>query len=431
MSFFSTLKQLGANILNSGVDSYTDEYLGRVTRFVNLFALITLLGLLATITNIFILNGDYPYAPAVFLFTCSVLAILLNAFRQYRIALYLYIVALNATLFYLNEYYNESTGVALFYFPLVLCMALLHNPTRGIKPTVSYFLISLVFISLSLFTEMTWLQNPGISGTNNAMLLRYNLCMSIVLSAVLVLMVINLIDRQNLRLMLAVEQEKINQAHISQALREKEVMLSEIHHRVKNNMSVISSMLNLQMNSTENAETRRLLADSRNRVMSMALVHQKLYKRNDFTRIDFDIYLSELARELINASPFKHEMELKEKLEPCELDISKAVPVGLLMNEIITNSIKHAFKQPGIRPVIEIILHRLDNTLVVTVRDNGAGFNRVKIVKEGSLGLTLIDTLTEQVDGTLLYENMGGAAYTLTIPVSEKSMYPPKVTGVE
>lgn len=374
--------------------------------------MVMMTGLLIGFTNIFFLQEDYPYLNELVTFCMSAMCMVLNRYRYYMLATYLFLLSLNYSIFYINEYYDISTAAYLFYFPVILCVALLHNPTKGLGHTLVFFLLSFLFMGLSIFGEFDFIRNENISTHNNELLFSYNLSISIVVSAMMVILVIKVIDNQNFQLMRALRKEKFNQEKLSQALNEKEVMLSELHHRVKNNMSVISSLLNLQMASTTNEEARHLLTESRNRVASMSLVHEKLYRKKDFSKIEFDQYVKELVTELVRSSP--EPIGTLFTLVPCGQDISVAIPAGLIINEIVTNSLKHAFKQLAVKPLITVDLQVKENKTYLEIRDNGTGFDFEASKTAGfSLGLSLIESLVEQIDGRLEYRKDNGSVYLL------------------
>ena len=157
------------------------------------------------------------------------------------------------------------------------------------------------------------------------------------------------------------------------SLREKEVLLKEIHHRVKNNLQVISSLLSLQADTSGDQHLRTLLGESRNRVRSMALVHERLYHSDDLGRVEFQEYVSTLAAELVRS--FGHPgVTCTVQADPISLGIDTAVPCGLILNEMLTNALKHAF--PGdMTGTVTIEVNRIDDEHVrLSVRDSGKGF---------------------------------------------------------
>ena len=195
---------------------------------------------------------------------------------------------------------------------------------------------------------------------------------------------------------------------------EKTTLLQEIHHRVKNNLQVVASLLSLQANSTEVPETRAALAESQGRVKSMALLHQLLYEHQSFAYVDLGDYLRELARHAI-ASTEVTNVNVEFDLTPLKLDLQRAVPCGLLVNELLTNACKHAFPD-GRAGTIRLELHvpgESDMALLV-ISDNGVGLPEgFALGQSTSLGLQLVPLLAEQFGGELLARQGVGTRYEL------------------
>ena len=206
------------------------------------------------------------------------------------------------------------------------------------------------------------------------------------------------------------------------ALREKEILLREIHHRVKNNMQVISSLISLQSEHIMDGEARRMLKEGQLRIRSMALVHEKLYQSRALSKIDFGGYLRSLSTQLfqffkVDAGKIRLETNLEEVL----LDVNSAVPCGLLANELITNALKHAF--PGDRTgTVRIRLHRRDDGAVeLRVADDGVGIpETVDVDHTESLGLQIVSLLVGQIDGALQLDGKNGAAFTIVFREPEQ-----------
>ncbi len=219
--------------------------------------------------------------------------------------------------------------------------------------------------------------------------------------------------------------------------------IKEIHHRIKNNLQVITSLLDLQaerFSRRETVQTQEVLAafkDSQNRVVSMALIHQELYKSRDMATLDFASYLQKLTTNLLDSYAIENQnIDLKLDLEPVYLDMDIAIPLGIIVNELISNSLKHAF-QPGQRGEIRITLHRYENSgkirekfadpkentccnsdkclqYTLTVADNGAGIPDAGIKNTDSLGLQLISLLVEQIDGHLELKKDSGTEFIIS-----------------
>jgi len=204
------------------------------------------------------------------------------------------------------------------------------------------------------------------------------------------------------------------QEKIVKELKEKEVLLKEIHHRVKNNMQIISSLLNIQARNIDSDKDREIFRDSQNRIKSMALIHERLYKSNDLTHISFTEYTRKLASYLL-ASYCNLPINVNFKLDIQEVGISinQAIPLGLILNEVISNSLKHAFQETP-KPEIGICLTKEGNNFTLIIYDNGSGLPETFDKSgENSLGLHLINTLVTQIHGKLDVDNAGGLKYRI------------------
>lgn len=202
---------------------------------------------------------------------------------------------------------------------------------------------------------------------------------------------------------------------LRQSLAEKEVLLKEVHHRVKNNLQVISSILSLQTSHVDGDERiLELLRVSRDRIRSMSFIHESLYQNKDFSSIDLGTYIDGLSRNLVMSYSLNGNITLKRDLERVELVLDQAIPCGLILNELISNAIKHAF--PGGRAGgVSIGLNLLGDRVSISVADDGAGLPEGFDTKhDGNLGLELVHTLVDQLDGQLQVKTGAGVAYLLT-----------------
>jgi PAS domain S-box-containing protein len=207
---------------------------------------------------------------------------------------------------------------------------------------------------------------------------------------------------------------------IKASLEEKVILLKEIHHRVKNNLQVISSLLNLQARTVEDPETLEVLRDSRNRVRSMALIHEKIYRSHDLAKVDFADYIQNLASFLIRSYRSQSaSVALTVDADGVFLAIDIAVPCGLIINELISNALKHAFAD-GRTGEIQVTLRPNGNQhMTLTVSDNGVGFPAELDFREtDSLGLQLVNTLVRQIDGTIELHRDGGTRFEIAFAVS-------------
>ena len=214
-----------------------------------------------------------------------------------------------------------------------------------------------------------------------------------------------------------ITERKKAEEQIRKSLREKEVLLKEIHHRVKNNMQIISSLLNLQAAHIEDDWVLEAFKDCQNRIKSMALVHEKLYQSEDLASVNFRDYVKSLTTSLIRSSRYNvGRVTLKIEAEDISLGSDQALPCGLIVNELVSNSLKHAFPH-GRTGEILIRLHpRDENTVELTVADNGIGIpESIDLKGTKSLGLRLVTILAEdQLNGEIRLDRKGGTGIYIT-----------------
>jgi PAS domain S-box-containing protein len=203
---------------------------------------------------------------------------------------------------------------------------------------------------------------------------------------------------------------------IKASLREKEALLKEIHHRVKNNLQVVSSLLGLQSRSATDEHTRKLFQESQDRIHSMALLHESLYQSSNLSRIDFPDYIRQLASHLFHSYGVAAErIHLRSNLDALSLSLDAAVPCGLIINELISNSLKYAFPDGRIGEVVVELTEYSDGKARLVVSDNGVGLRSdIDWSTARSLGLRLVRTLADQLGATLEIKSSAGTSVELT-----------------
>jgi two-component sensor histidine kinase len=336
-----------------------------------------------------------------------------------RISIWLFLININISIFYVCQFYDISTGAYLFYFPLVLAVALLHIPGESVYRTMNYYLLTILFFALSLSVDIEFIHSTINTPEDNAFLLANNIGFSVAISAIEIIMILNLINGQNKDLVKHLNTEKNLHSTAIKNIKEKEVLLSEVHHRVKNNLAIINGLLNLQKNKTTNAEAASILEDSRNRIISMSLVHEKLYKSNDFSGIELDTYLKELAEGIVRGTGNKF-LQLQFEVEKVKVPVALAIPIGLIVNECIVNSIKHAFEgRMGVESNIILTIKKEDASLFIQCKDNGKGFPKsFDPTSDSSLGTFIIQSLSDQLEASFKYYNSDGACIDFNVPFS-------------
>jgi PAS domain S-box-containing protein len=212
-----------------------------------------------------------------------------------------------------------------------------------------------------------------------------------------------------------VTERMLHDQRVRASLREKEALLKEIHHRVKNNLQVVSSLLGLQSRAMIDPKMRKMFRDSQDRIHSMALLHESLYQSQNLSQIDFPVYIRQLAAHLFHSYGVAAErIHLRTDLEELLLHLDAAVPCGLIINELISNSLKYAFPD-GREGEIRVQLHGLsDGTTRLIVSDNGVGLRAdVDWVSTRSLGLRLVRTLAQQLGAQIEVNSSAGVEVQL------------------
>lgn len=212
-----------------------------------------------------------------------------------------------------------------------------------------------------------------------------------------------------------ITQREAAEERILGALREKEVLLKEIHHRVKNNLQIVSSLLSLQANHMQDQRAREMLKETQRRVKSMSIIHEKLYRASDLAQIDFADYIRELANDLFRSYHISADrITLELTLADAVLSVETALPCGLILNELISNCLKHAFPAGRTGEIRIELRSPSDGMFVLTVSDNGIGLPQgLDFRTTTSLGLQLVVTLAEQVRGTIELDRHEGTTFRL------------------
>ncbi|MEZ5584467.1 MAG: histidine kinase dimerization/phosphoacceptor domain -containing protein [Candidatus Competibacteraceae bacterium] len=200
---------------------------------------------------------------------------------------------------------------------------------------------------------------------------------------------------------------------LKSAFDEKVVLLREVHHRVKNNMQIISSLLDLQADSLQDERMNQLFKECQQRIRSMALIHENLYQSQDISRVDFAEYLCNLTEHLSKVHN-NNDINLRLDTIPVSLNIETAIPCGLIFNELVSNAFKHAFPSGQDGEIHMTVETDGDQSLILTIADNGIGLpSELDFQKSPSLGLTLVSTLVQQLKGQITLNQETGTQFTI------------------
>jgi two-component sensor histidine kinase/TPR repeat protein len=250
---------------------------------------------------------------------------------------------------------------------------------------------------------------------------------AIMLLLLLVLLYKRYVNKQKRNLQLEENQKEISAKNtaLTKLLSENEWLLREVHHRVKNNLQIVMSLLNSQTAYLQDESAQKAILESQHRVQTMSLIHQKLYKSKNVSSIYMPEYIRDLLEYLKDSFKTRNTIRFELEVEPIDLDVMHAVPVGLILNEIITNAIKYAFPDnPDARIMIKLLKTNKDN-LLLYISDNGKGFPvGFDLEKDSSFGMILIKGLTEDLDGTVSIQSDSGITIQMEFKNVSANSYP-------
>lgn len=336
----------------------------------------------------------------------------MNSRNRHDFAIVFLFMTINLAVFYFNSYSGILSGTYLYYFPLILAIAFVFDIRKDQKIIFLNLSCIILLILINLLTRYELFTSSFINDEKRYQMFVFNLLFSCLAVGFFIYLTIkNGLKESELYSQRIAEHEQAEKK-IKEALAEKEVLLSELHHRVKNNLAIISGLFSLKIGNDPPSEARNVLVESRNRVISMSLIHNRLYKNNNFTDVNFEQYIAELISE-INASypSISGSVKVSTDIGDVVLNINIAVPCGLILNELLTNCYKHAFTGKG-EGTIHVAFKQEHEVYTLSVRDNGIGLASGYQEKE-SLGLSVIEALSEQLNGSFDYISDTGTTFVL------------------
>ena len=351
----------------------------------------------------FFLSPTYLFSLGFYIDTFSILCLFGVHFFRHRLGIEIRISAILLFVFMLFmvnifQYGNTSTQKAL-----VTLIPFLSILVFDIRKTIILFAITIGFYCLAAYLFLTktlvfvppFPENESIS----------TWVVSVMVTGISGIIIMLLVNRYNneisslvKNLQATTSKLEVRDKQRKEHLEEKNIMIQEIHHRVKNNLAVVSGLLELQMRAVGDEKLNEAMQKSANRIMSIAKVHQMLYQSEDFNKIPFKQYVDELADVILGNmnSEMKH-IDFQNQVDVAYLSINHGVPLGIIFNELITNSIKYAFKDSDKNKIL-ITVSEKDNRIHVCYRDNGPGIENFKTASTKSLGFSLINSLLAQID---------------------------------
>ena len=404
-------------LMNLGVSESSSPETSRRIRGINFMSLIWIPALLAS--AVFCIRTPHWHYGLLMFMTVTMLFLVLvfNSFGYFKPAIAIYLLVLNFNLLLINVLFEFNYGTFLFLFPLFAGVSFLH-PLPKYRNMLTVIFTGMILVHGVSFLLVSLYPSRELQMLPNSLYTHLNYTFSFGITFLVVLKYNILQSQQKIALDAKIQVNEQQKLLLEETLKDRNILLSEIHHRTKNNLAIISSMLNLQRHQVENEQLKSILMDCSNRVHSMAAVHQKLYEKGNFTKIDLKDYLEDLIRDLqATIFPRNNKVEVIMEIDSFQITSDKAIPCALIMNELITNSIKHAFNERDGK--LEIRIKKIANQVIMMIHDNGPGFDYSPSANYTSLGMTLIEALAEQLDGNFEFNTQGGTTFTLTFKLSK------------
>ena len=383
----------------------------------------------------YLLMGLYTLVGIMIFVTSVFVGILFLNKRSYHfMARILMVCATNIGVLAFSLYLGFNSGIFFYLFAaphLIYLLFSLKQKMTTIICMVSYVCTFILAFALDKYHLIS--SFPLTAGTLN-IIYGLNFIFSITFSFVLITMFAQnnnkytdmlvdsnqVLQKQQDLLQNEIIEKNRKQEELKTALKEKEILLSEIHHRVKNNLAVISGLVELQNFYIKDEKASAVLKESRNRIKSIALLHEKFYESKNLEFIEIRSYIDELIYFIkLSFSTQQKEIKIHTQIDNIELSLTDALPFSLLLNELITNSYKHAFKNKD-NGNIYISLIKRPEEFVFHFKDDGCGFDFNEDIKQNTLGLNLIEAFSKQLKGELIYDSAKNTGTELTLHFNSK-----------
>lgn len=372
------------------------------------FSLYSFIGFASVFIVVYLIGANSVAIPTGFsaLF-CLAHLIVLRTTKNVRVAGILFSFAIFTVIFG-NLFFNTQTlhlGTILWIVVLILFVTF--NFGRKIGLFASLFCV--LFYTLFIFTKLP--AHIALATTFDPSIY-YSIGAEIFIGIGIILYLIDVFIETNYKITneLKVSNKNLEKQNllIQKQFREKDIMMKEIHHRVKNNLQIINSMLRLQSAKIDLPQSQEVFSEAQNRIQAMAAVHERMYQSEDLSNVKIESYLRKLCVDFIAQYSINQEVELVVSSSVENIDVQRLVPLGLILNELVSNSLKHGIDKIG---KIEINLSEKDHQLLFSYSDNGKGMPTT--IKNG-FGIELIEIFTDQLDGelTISTKNDLGVVYT-------------------
>lgn len=391
------MKKSFNSLISNEINSTRPIWQTELKRKVNLATWVSIINMFVATLFVHFMHFDAFFYECLITTLLLFVVIVVNRFNP-LLAIYCYYILDFLFLIPVNLKMGLDSYVIVYFFPVMFTLIQMLGKKETLKHLVILSVLSLFSVIIILVGfKFQWLRD--FHSSSNYALIVFNILLSISSSTLFAL----LITFDSIQ----------QQTTIKKILHEKEILLSEVLHRVKNNMNIITSLLNLKKMTAHEEETKLALDDCKNRVYSMALVHENIYSSESNVGLNFKDYIENLVREIAYSFGGEVMYEIQFDLEDLQLDLNTSIPCGLIINELITNSFKYG--RSNDKPlIIQIELKQREEHVYLRIKDNGPGISEEVLNSAKSFGLELIQGLSEQINGEMKITSEDGFQYELS-----------------
>jgi len=399
-------------ISSIGIQPEYDDILVKRITLTNRFSVIAIVVFLFSGINNLVLGDFFSGLLIEALVIVCLLGFYLNKIGLHRFAISFLFVVVSLAIFYFDSYSGILSGTYLYHFPLILAIAFIFDMREDKKLMLFHISLIILFLTINVVTHHELFRSSFLTDEKRAQMFMFNLIFSVSAVGFFVYIMIQNNLKESYLYIQRIEERRLSEKIAKEALDEKNILIAELHHRVKNNLAIISGLFSLKINDDLHEDAKNVLLESRNRVRSMALIHNRLYKSDNMTNVNFEEYAKELISEISSSYPaVADSVKIDTDIKNVSININSAIPCGLILNELLTNAYKHAFtnKTDG---HIHVSFANQNNNILMRVKDNGIGLP-LDYNKKQSLGVTVIESLSEQLDGSFSFSNDKGTCFEL------------------
>lgn len=350
--------------------------------------------------------------------------IYLNKKNYLKVSRAAIVITTNIGILFFSLYLGYESGIYLYLFvaPLLIYLLFDFNEKRLTIIFLLSYLVTFIIIYLNQKTSFTIADQ--LPPATIKFIYSFNFCSAFILCFGLIThfannnnkYISNLIKHQQL-LENEVNLRNKSEELVKKSLNEREVLLAEIHHRVKNNLAIISALINMQIDNLKDDHSKQIFESTKNRIYAMALIHNLLYQNNSFSKIDFVQYVNTFCQNISSSYQVRSDIVIEQQIDNVEIDIKIAIPLALIFNELITNSLKHAFQDQNTGTITVGLTNIESKYYKFWVSDSGIGMKE-DVLDTNSMGIDIIKSLVEQIDGKISYVKNNGSNFTIILPIN-------------